>query len=474
MQALLALLPSAVVLVGVIGLRWSGLTAAAGAALATAAIWLGTAFDPPSFTQASRALADAAILTLLVSAMTIPGILFVEATRSRNAPAAIGTLVDRIQLSPPRAAILIAIGVGVTVESLTGMGVSLLVTVPLLLRLTDRRTAIGLALVGMSLMPWGALAISAHVSAKLSGLPIEQLTEWISAVSGPVAFCLPMLCILLMRSLHFGNIAIALAAGATLSLTIAAGAHWIGIEVAGVVGGLSVIALMVVLADSRTGLGAALTASGLRPYLWLLTAVFAQKIAVGMLASVGLAPTISTGRVSFAMLTSPGVALMAATLISATGAITRPVLRMVAMRSWRPVASIAMFMLSARILVECGAITALAGLLTGLGRGGAITAVTLLGAVGGLITGSGVSASALFMPSAVALGETLGNVPLFAALQNSAGGHVAMASLPVAAILLAALPSRTSDDDVLVMYYGLILAAWHVAVLAAVGFALLA
>lgn len=63
-------------------------------------------------------------------------------------------MIATIGQSTARAAILIAVGVGVLVESLTGMGVSLLVTIPLLLRIAPRGQAIALGLVGMSLMPW--------------------------------------------------------------------------------------------------------------------------------------------------------------------------------------------------------------------------------------------------------------------------------------------------------------------------------
>ena len=64
-------------------------------------------------------------------------------------------MIATIGQSTARAAILIAVGVGVLVEGLTGMGVSLLVTISLLLRIAPRGQAIALDLVGMCLMPWG-------------------------------------------------------------------------------------------------------------------------------------------------------------------------------------------------------------------------------------------------------------------------------------------------------------------------------
>lgn len=464
MQASFALLPPAVVLLAVLVFKSSGLVAAAGATAAAAVVWLAGLYAAPTSLDLVHAGADALVLTLLVAAMIVPGILFVEATRGRKSPEAIGALVETIGLPKPRAAILIATGIGVMVESLTGMGVSLLVTMPLLLRLFDKRAAIGIGLVGMSLMPWGALSISAHVGASLSGLPVERFQAWIAAVSGPVAFCLPSLCLLFVPRPSFSDRIAAVAAGAVLMGCCALASAWIGVEVAGVAGGLVVIVLTMLLARARSGVAAALSAPGLVPYLVLLAAVVAQKLAIAPLAAAGLSPAIDTGRVRFALLTSPGLALLAATLLAAGGELKRGLLRSVVARSWRPLTAIALFMLTARLLVECGAIAALAGSLRGLGRDGALLAVAALGAVGGFVTGSGVTGNALFMPSAAAVGSALGALPVFAALQNGASGHVGMASLPVAAIMLATLPNRQAGDDALVMRMALMLAAWHVLV----------
>jgi len=464
MQSVFALLPSAVVLFVVLGLRASGLVAAASAAGTATLLWLTHAFDAPTPGQMLRAVADAAVLTALVAAMIVPGMIFVEATRGRKSPQAISAFVEAIGLPKARAAILIAPGIGVMVESLTGMGVSLLVTMPLLLALFDRRAAIGIGLVGMSLMPWGALAISAHVSAKLSGVPLETLQAWISAVSGPVAFCLPALALLFVPRRTVADGVVALLAGAMLVAAIAIASRWIGIEVAGVAGGFAVIALMVLLARERKGLGAALSAPGLLPYFTLVAAVAVQKIATAPLVKAGLSPALRTERVEFALLTSPGVALLLATLLAAASELRPPLLGTVARRSWRPVVSVALFILSARLLVECGAIEVLARSISGLGRDGAAVAIALLAAIGGFVTGSGITSSALFMPSAAAAGETFHAVPLFAALQNGIGGHVGMAALPVAAILIAALPRREPGDDALVMRTALALAVWHIAV----------
>jgi hypothetical protein len=64
-------------------------------------------------------------------------------------------------------------------------------------------------------------------------------------------------------------------------------------------------------------------------------------------------------------------------------------------------------------------------------------------------------------------------LPLFAALQNSAGGHTGMSSLPVLAILLASLPSREPGDDARSMRKALALAGWHLVLVSVMGLVLL-
>lgn len=469
MLALLALLPCVTVIVAVIGFRTSGTVAAGAAAIASLALWSAGLFLQPAFDQLVDALIDALLLGLLVAAIVLPGILFIEVSNRAGGPQAINAVMQSLDLRKPQAVILAATGIGVMLESLTGQGVSLLVTIPLLLALTERHRAIGLGLVGMSLMPWGALSVSAHVGASLSGLPLEQLARMIWLVSGPVAAILPVLCILIVGNAKIRDWVYAFSAGAVLAGSIGLASHVIGIEIAGVAGGFAIILLSVASARTRTGLKASLTAPSLRPYAFLTLAVIAQKLIVTPLAAAGFAPVLTTGRVSFSVLISPGIALLATTLLTllvGRRAKAQPSLWLaLASRSWRPMAGVLLFMAAARILVETGAISALAAMLAGLGPYIAIAVVTLLGALSGYATGGGITGNALFMPSAAATGETFDAITLFAALQNSAAGHAAMAALPVAAILLAALPDRQPGDDQTVMRIGLRLCGLFIVVL---------
>lgn len=306
----------------------------------------------------------------------------------------------------------------------------------------------------------------------MSGLGIEELAKAVWWQSGPIAVLLPILAASFIPDRAAGDIATAAIAGLILSLTIAIISLTVGIEIASVFGGLALTAFVALGAKSGASVWRRLSVLALRPYVVLITAVLVQKLAILVLGGLGFAAVLSTGRVHFDVLTSPGVALLAATLISVRASIDFNAISAVTKKIWRPLATVALFMVTARLLVESGGIAALAGALSGLGGSAAIVAVALLGAVGGFITGSGITGNALFMPGAAAVGTSLGNLPLFAALQNCAAGHAAMASLPVASILLAALPTRSAADDRTATSLGLMLAALYTLVLIATALAL--
>jgi lactate permease len=464
MIATLGLLPCAAVVVAVLVFRRSAVAASAIALTVALALWILGVFSPFELAHLERGLADSSVLTLLVGLVILGGLLFVEVSARGGALQAIDAVLKVLSLTPGRAVILVTIGIGVMLESLTGYGVSMLVTLPLLLRLVSRRRAITLALIGMSLMPWGALSVSALLGAELARLPVDVLANAILTTSGPVAFVLPLLCIAMVPNTTRADALFGVAAGAVLAGGIFATSRLVGVEVAGVGGGAAVIVLCVLIGAPSSRFVKVVLARPLWPYALLIGAIVLQKLIGPYLSLWGVAPTISTERVSFFVLTSPAIALVSASLLSL--ALARqptgqhpPLVRHVALRSWRAFVSLLLFLMTARVLMEIGAVGALAGMLSQLGMYPAIGIVTLLGGLGAYVTGSGATANALFMPSATATGESLDAVALFAALQHSGAGHMAMASLPVIALLLAALPNRQPNDERIAVTTGIGLAA---------------
>jgi lactate permease len=474
MTASLALLPCAAVVLAVLVFRLSGLAAAALSLACALTLWATGIFSAAQFEHLSHALADALILEILVGVVIFLGLFFVEVSGRCGGPTVLGDAVSSLGLSTPRAVIVIALGIGVALESLTGYGVSMLVTVPLLLRVVARSDTIRLALIGMSLMSWGGLSVSALLGAELAGLPVPVLAEAVLMTSGPVAAVLPFFCLLGLPGVGSRDIGYALITGAVLVGGIAVTSTWIGVEVAGVGGGLAVMLFAITAAGSRDGLARGLLSPAMLPYGLLIIAVVLQKLAIPHLAAMDMTAVIETDRVSFRVIESPGIALLIVSLIS-TLFISRPsergtvatLLSQVTKRAWRPLAGIFLFLLTTRILVEIGSIEALAETLARLSTFLAAVIVTLLGAAGSFATGSGVTSNALFMSSAAAVGASLDARILFAALQHSGSAHMTIASLPIISILIAAMPDRGVGDERTAMRAGLGLAAvWLLIVIA--------
>ncbi|MGI9521655.1 MAG: L-lactate permease [Hyphomicrobiaceae bacterium] len=453
MVAYLTLLPCAVAAFAVIVLRQTVLTASILSLSAALALWVFGIFSSSQPDQLFRAVADAIVLFLLVGFVIFSGIMFVEATTRNGGLTALIRIIQSLRLAPSRAIILITAGIGITMESLTGYGVSMFVTIPLLVRVVGRNAAIFLALIGMSLMAWGALSVSALLGAELAGLPQTDLSAAILTTSGPVAATIPALCLLAVQDRNFFDVSYGLLAGFVLLAGIALTSHFVGVEVAGVGGGLAVICLSLIFASSKRFAITMVRSPQILPYGFLAIGVVLQKLFVPHLSAVGIDFAIATDRVSFDILASPGAALLMAVLVSImmrranAEAPEYPSLWLDAvMRCWPALTSIFFFLLVARLLVEIGSVDALAGQLAQLGPFAAAALVATLGGVGSYITGSGTASNALFMPSAAATGQDLDFLPLFSALQHSGAAHVAVASLPIIAILLAALPDRKPND----------------------------
>jgi len=464
MIAYLALLPCVVAAVAVLILRRNVLTASILAFATAATIWALGVFAPATIGQLGRAGMDTSILELLVGLVIFPGILFVEGTNRGGSQRALVRAIETLNLEPARKVILIAVGIGVMMESLTGYGVSMFVTVPLLLKEVSRGRAIYLALIGMSLMSWGALSITALLGAELAGLAAHVLASEMLFTSGPIAAVLPLFCLVFMPNVTIKNAIYALVSGVVLVSGIAVSSHYVGVEIAGVGGGLAVIVFVILSSDGARSFVKSITTPEIRPYGLLIIMVVLQKAVFPIFSDAGITLVVETERVSFHVLNSPGIPLFLVFIYCflsfppekrfARGYV---VFKHAVTRSWPALTSIFAFLMTARLLVEIESIQSLANLVSTYGLYSAAVFTAVLGAIGSYVTGSGTASTALFMVSAVATGDSLNAIPLFASLQLSAGAHAGVASLPIIAILLAALPNEEVNDKSTAVRIGLIL-----------------
>ena len=413
-------MPFAVAAIGMAGLGWSA-SVAGGASLAVAV--LGAVVGPDlDATAVPGALFAGLGTSAQVLYVLFGGLLLYNLLSAGGAVEAVSRFLGGLE--PDRVALATGVVVGVApfFESVTGFGVAVVISAPILLAagFTPLRAAV-LASWGQCAVPWGALGVGTVIGADLAGMGFGTLSDasaWLSIPLFPV----------------YGIAAVALAGGWTglrrhgaeailLGLVAAAGtlltSLYLVSELSGAVGGLA--ATVVFLARRRDRL-AGVPGRALLPYAFLL-ALLAAANGIGALRSVleDLGPVFD----------GPGLPLLASGAFAALllglggGEIGSAMRRTVT--QWLPVAgAVLTFVLAGEVVAESGAAALLAGAAEALGV--LFPAVSpVLASLGGALTGSNAASNALFMPLQVEAARGLGvSEVLTAAVQNVAGSHASM------------------------------------------------
>jgi lactate permease len=417
---LVSALPFAVAAVGLAGLGWPASRAGA-AALATAV--LGSVVWPGlEATAVPGALLGGLGTSAQVLYVLFGGLLLYNLLSAGGAVEAVSRFLGRLE--PDRVALAAGVVVGVApfFESVTGFGVAVVISAPILLAagFTPLRAAV-LATWGQCAVPWGALGVGTVIGAHLAGMDFGTLSDASALLSLPL---FPV----------YGVAAVALAGGWTgvrrrgaeaMVLGLVAGAGTIVTslylvpELAGAVGGLAATAVF--LARRRHRLSG-VPVRALVPYAFLL-ALLAAANGIGVLRSVleKLGPVFD----------GPGLPLLVSGVFAAlllglggdeAGAATRRTAT-----QWLPTAAAVLtFVLAGEVVAESGAAGLLAGGAEALGV--FFPAVSpVLAALGGALTGSNAASNALFMPLQVEAARGLDiSEELTAAVQNVAGSHASM------------------------------------------------
>lgn len=342
---------------------------------------------------------------------------------------AAGGAVERVsrflaQVEPERAglALLVVLGAAPFFESVTGFGVAVVISAPILLSagFSPLRAA-ALASWGQLLVPWGALGVGTVVGAELADIPFGALSDasaWLTLPLFPV----------------YGLSAVILAGGLSALRVRALEAAWVGLlagvglllcsrfaapELAGAAAGLVAVAALLLPRRERLRRGVIPLRAAL-PYAVLLTLLIGANVLVAAGRVAGPLRPLFDG---------PGIWLLATATFAVAlyhlgrkdilGAIRRT------LQQWLPVAgAIFAFILAGQVVAASGAAGLLAGV-TARALGDAYPAVApLVGALGGALTGSNAGSNALFMPLQVeAAASTDASVLSLAALQNVAGSQ---------------------------------------------------
>lgn len=469
MATLLHLSPVFLVMSMLMVLRRPPVQAAMAGAALVALLWLVDAWMATGAAASGAALAaarDTGVLFLSTAFVIVPGLGFVILIERMGVNQALSRWVRSLGLGPADQVVFIVLGLAPLLEAMTGFGVSLIATVPLLLSLFERRAALRMALAGMAIMPWGTLGLATVIGASLAHVDAAALAAVSSLTSAPVFLVLGAL------SLHLacerGARAWLLLGGfGLLFVGVLHGiSRWLGPEVAGVGAGFAVALGMLVRAQRMRGRAQAAPGWPRQawPYLALALAIVLLKL-LALGTQWDQRWIVQGAQVAWKPLASPGVALtLVLGLLLVRGAGNGiPLASALTARAKRPLLTIFFFLAMSQMMVKAGFLSGLVQLLAELAPAALAPIVAAFGALAGYMTGSNVGGNAIFMPAIALLPESARL--LLAAVHNSAAGHAALGSLSIVMLVLG-LARTTAQEEGELVRFGLALACLNAAAVA--------
>ncbi len=352
------------------------------------------------------------------------GLLLYNLLSAGGAIEKVSRFLGRLEPEKEALALIVVIGAAPFFESITGFGVAVVISAPILLAagFSPLRSAV-LASWGQCAVPWGALGVGTLIGADLAGMSFGELSNASALLNLPL---FPV----------YGLAAVALAGGReglrrrgveAILLGIVAGlgtlmtSVYLIPELSSAIGGLAATVAFLVprrgkWADSRIPLRA------LAPYGFLLALLATTNGPEAVQSALeGLGP----------LFTGPGLPLLL------SGALTIWLLGLhihsgqaafkKTLAQWLPTAgAVLTFVLAGQVVSSSGAAALLASAAVGFGKLYPLAA-PVIGSLGGALAGSNAASNALFMPLQVEAANTVNvSKELVAAIQNVAGSHASL------------------------------------------------
>lgn len=448
-MSVLAILPLIVCALVIVVAKRSALSGASyGIISALLVIWVN---DTLSLTISNTlaALLDSTILTLSAAIVIIPGLYFNAIIKSHGTVSAIQKWVEHLPYSREHKTLLLLFGLLPAVESLTGFGVSLFLSIPILFHLYSRPVAYRLAMLGMNIMPWGTLALATVVGATLSGISVHSL-GWYTALTSSLVFpAISLVALYVVGNLDAvkNNISAAFGLSSGLSIALLLLTHLELTEISGVLAGILVciIGAFLLPRDKKS-----MDLYSLRfffPYGGVLLLIALTRLIPDIYSFLENALVLNGSTVSLKLLASPGISLM---LVSIYLYLKQPV-------------SLPHSVLLSRILTSCLSLFAFIALAQIMQQGGMIKNFSdalstwnsnlllllspIIGMVSGFITGSNLSGNAIAMTMQSSIGYTFDAATSFSAAQNSGAGHAVFTSIPIIVLILTLTKDLAPDTN---------------------------
>lgn len=349
------------------------------------------------------------------------GLLLYNLLAAGGAVEEISRFLGRLEPDPVALAAGVVVGVAPFFESVTGFGVAVVISAPILLAagFSPLKAAV-LASWGQCAVPWGALGVGTVIGADLAGIGFGKLSDASAYLSVPL---FPV----------YGVAAVAFAGGwsgvrrhgiEAVLLGLVAGGGTLATslyllpELSGAIGGLAATAAFLA---RRRGRASAVPIRALLPYAFLL-ALLAAANGFGDLGEAAWIGPILDGPGLSLLVSAAFAAILLGVGVADIGAAARRT-----GRQWLPTAgAVLTFVLAGEVVAEGGAAAVLAAGAQSLGTLYPLVS-PVLGALGGALAGSNAASNALFMPLQIEAARGLG-VPetLTAAIQNVSGSHASL------------------------------------------------
>jgi lactate permease len=430
-------------------------------------LWLAQFGAPVSPILAMDVILDTGVLFLSTAAVIAPGLAFVILIERSGANKEMADWVRNLGWSKAEQVIFIVLGLAPLLEAMTGFGVSLIATVPLLLALFSRKVSLRIALSGMVIMPWGTLGLATVIGAALASMPATTLGQASALVSAPVFLALTTIALWIagVREMRAWLLMLVSWVQFIAVLYIVSGIA--GPEIAGVTAGLSVLCLGLLSARRKKSISAWPKVAW--PYVALLATIIMIKLVL-FTTGVSSAVKITGKAVSWQPLASPGLALILVLLmffwVNRGSELTKDLGVDWARRSRKPLTTIFFFLLMSQALLKCGFLAGFQSSLAQLSSLSLAPVAAILAGLSGYMTGSNVGGNAIFMPSLAHL--PVPNTNWLAAIQNSGAGHGALGSLSILA-LITGLAKAERDEEQRLIRFGFALVCLNITLVAAMG-----
>lgn len=396
-----------------------------------------------SWTAAGRAALDGVGFALYPICLVVLAALFVYSlTVESGAMKTIREGLVRVSPDARVLALLVVWGFGNFMEGMAGFGTAVAIPAALLVGVGfDPAKAVLVCLVANTTpTAYGSVGVPISILAKVSGCEVGALAGTTAALQLAVTALGPFLVLLVLggRAALRGMVGLALVADAAFLVPWFLAARFLGPELPDVLGGLSVLAVVSLVA-TRGRVGGDFRAQA-RAWLPFGFVVLLLGAATALPAD-------------FKRFASPGVLVLVAGFLggAAQGLSLARMFRVLGktfVSYWTAFATICCVLVMARVMIAAGMVATLADALVAVTGGLYPFFAPVVGALGGFVTGSGTSANVLFGALQTGAAAQLGVSPALLAAGNVMGAGIGKMICPQSIAIgtaAALIPGRAGE-----------------------------